>query len=307
MIINNIIFYSHEKNGDCFFNKGYVKGIMDHLPDVTFSYAHDHHTSIVQDLGCRFIRTFQIPAEVDKNQKIVYHEDSGTVFINTWVGAWIGKYLVHGQHANFPLMHRVWTEYYNMLGIPISEDFSQYFPEVDYDQYDLSKPNEYLAKVGDRPLIIFCNGVQQSGQSAMGDMSNIINYFCSSLPDYEFLVTYKLSFNHPNLTYTDDLFGSQEGNLNQISYISKRAKLIIGKNSGPFTFCHPKENLNDENKVFMSFNFRPSDCLTGDGEYYANTYSSNTVDDRVAAEIVNYLITKQDHPKGKKKILQIGQ
>lgn len=306
MDINNIIFFSHEKNGDCFVNKGYVKDIMDRLPDLTYSYAHDHHPSIVQDLGCRFIRTFQIPKEVDKNQKAVHHEDSGTLFINTWIGAWIGKYLVHGQHGNFPLFHRAWSEFLDMLNLSIDGDYSLYLPEIDYSQYDLTVADQYLQRINGRPLVVICNGLQQSGQSAMGVMPNVIDTLGRVYPDHEFLVTYKVNSNLPNVTYTDDLFGSKEGNLNQISYISRQSKLLIGKNSGPFTFCHTKEMLNDPTKIFLSFNYRPTDYLLGEGEYYANSFFSPTIDENVALDVIKYLISKQDFNQNKKSLITIG-
>jgi len=305
MIINNIIFYSHEKNGDCFVNKGYVAEIIKHFPDVNFSYVHDHHSSIIADLGCRFLRTNQIPVEVDKNKKCVYHEDSGTLFMNTWIGAWIGTFLVHGQHANYPLIHRAWSEYLKILDMPIKDDFFEYVPTIDYSQYDLTQAEQYLEKVAGKPLVLVCNGVQQSGQSSMGNMEKAIGIVAQKFPDHEFLVAYKLNLNLPNITYTDDVFKANEGNMNQISYIARQAKLIVGKNSGPFTFCHTKEMLDNPNKIFLSFNHRLTDSLTGDGQYFANTFFSSTVNNDVAAEIIEFLLNKTDFSKDKKPMIHV--
>lgn len=308
MEINNIIFYSHEKNGDCFVNKGYVKSIMNRIPELSYSYAHDHHHNIVADLNCRVVRTFQIPPEIVKTQKAILHEDSGTMFINTWIGCWIGQYLVHGQHANFPLIHTAWSEFLNMLELKIEGDYDFYLPETDYSFYDLTVAENYLQKISTKPLIVFCNGIQQSGQSAMGLMPNTLNKLAQKYQDHEFLVTYKVDVDLPNVTYTDDLFESKEGNLNHISYISTKAKLIVGKNSGPFSFCHTKENLNDPNKTFVSFNFRPTDYLLGAGEYYANSYFSPTVNEDVAVEIIDYLLTNSNSNRSfiKKSLITIG-
>lgn len=305
MNINNIIFYSHEKNGDCFVNKGYVKSIMNRLSDITYSYAHDHHPSIVQDLDCRVVRTFQIPNEVVKTEKAVLHEDSGTLFINTWIGAWIGKYLVHGQHANFPLIHAAWSEFLNMLELPVEGDYYHYLPETDFSFYDLSVADAYLKKVNQTPLILICNGIQQSGQSSMGILQNTISHLAEKYKDHEFLITYKLNVEFPNLTYTEDLFGSKEGNLNQISYIGRQSKLIVGKNSGPFSFCHTKEMLNDPTKVFLSFNHRPTDYLLGAGEYYANSFFSPTIDESAAIDIIEHLMNKNNFSNGKKPLMTI--
>jgi len=300
--INNIIFYNFEKNGDCFVNKGYVKEIMQHLHDVSFSYVHDRHESIIADLDCRFIRSNQIPREIDSSKKCILHEDSGTLFMNTWIGAWIGTFLVHGQHANFPLLHKAWSEYLKILDIPIKEDFFEYAPEIDYSRFDLSQADSYLQKVNGKPLVVICNGIQQSGQSSMGTMEKAIGYIAQKFSDHEFAVTYKLkNLNLPNITYTDDLFNGSEGHMNQISYIARQAKLIVGKNSGPFTFCHTKEMMSDPNKTFLTFNHRLTDALMGDGEYYANSFFSHTVDNNVAAQIIEHLLTNNDFISTEKK------
>lgn len=297
--INNIIFYNYEKIGDCFVNKGYVSEIMKQLTDVTFSYAHDRHSSIIADLDCRFLRSNQIPQEVDTHKKCVIHEDSGTLFINTWIGAWIGTFLVHGQHANFPLLHRAWSEYLKILELPV-KDFFDYAPEINYEKFDLTLAEQYLEKVKGKKLVVICNGVQQSGQSSMGAMQNTIAKIADKFPDHEFAVAFKLGITRPNVTYTDDIFGSPEGNMNQISYIARQAKMIVGKNSGPFTFCHTKEMMSDPDKIFLSFNHRMSDYLMGEGEYYANSFFSSTTNEDNAAEIITHLLEKKDFSKDKK-------
>jgi hypothetical protein len=305
--LNNIIFYNYEKNGDCFVTKGFVKDIMSKFDDVSFSYAHDKHSSIISDIDIKIVRTFQIPfKDVKKELPYIFHEDSGTLFISTWIGSWIGKYLAPHHHANFPLLHIAWKEYYNILGLDDNEDFNYYLPTIDYSKYDTSKCDEYLEKINNRPMVLFCNGIQQSGQSAMSTMKQTIELVAKKFADYEFLVCHKSDLNLPNVTYTDDIFGSNEGNMNEISYLSRSAKMIVGKNSGPFSFCHTKENLDDPSKIFLSFNFRPTDCLTGAGEYNANTFFSNTVNEQLAAEMVTHFLLKTDYSVGKKRLLTVG-
>lgn len=305
--LNNVIFYNYEKNGDCFVTKGFVTDLINQLDDVSFSYAHDKHENIIADVNCRFVRTYQIPyREVKKELPYIFHEDSGTLFISTWIGSWIGKYLAPGHHANYPLLHTAWKEYFDLLGLEFNQDFTYYLPETDYTKFDLTKCEEYLKTHSDKPIVLFCNGIQQSGQSGMSIMQNTIKTVAEKFTDHEFLVAHKLNIELPNITYTDDIFGANEGNLNQISYLSKFAKMIIGKNSGPFSFCHTKENLSDPNKIFLSFNYRPTDCLTGAGEYYANTFFSNTVNEMMAAEMVSHFLLKNDYSQGKKRIMIVG-
>jgi hypothetical protein len=83
------------------------------------------------------------------------------------------------------------------------------------------------------------------------------------------------------------------GSLNKISYISQQAELIVGKNSGPFTYAHTKFNMSDPNKTFMCFSHKLKDCLMGEGEYFADSYFSDTLDNDVAIRIVNELINNE--------------
>jgi hypothetical protein len=63
-----------------------------------------------------------------------------------------------------------------------------------------------------------------------------------------------------NIHFTDDIFSDvQNGDINEIAYLSTKAFLIMGKNSGPFMFTHIQENILDPNKIFMSMSHRSSD------------------------------------------------
>ena len=300
MNFTKIVFFNQWRNGDCFINKEYVRDIISRLPDDEFIYAHNNHPNIVSDLNCKHVTLNEIPAINTFLPLAVSRTEPNTLYINTWVGCWIGKHLVENEHANFHRLHTMWKEIFNSLDIEMKGDYSIYLPKVDWYRFDLKECDSYLRTIIPKNLILICNGVQQSGQSSMGDMSHIIKSLASSFPDYEFLITCDIGLTIRNVRCTDDVFGGPTGNLNQIGYISQFAKLIVGKNSGPFTYAHTKTNMNNPEQTFMCFSHKMRDCLMGEGEYLTNSYFSDTIDDNVAIKIISDLILKPTYSSNRK-------
>ena len=301
MNFTKIVFFNQWRNGDCFINKEYVRDIISRLPDDEFIYAHNNHPNIVSDLNCKHVTLNEIPAINTFLPLAVSRTEPNTLYINTWVGCWIGKHLVENEHANFHRLHTMWKEIFNSLDIEMKGDYSIYLPKVDWYRFDLKECDSYLRTIIPKNLILICNGVQQSGQSSMGDMSHIIKSLASSFPDYEFLITCDIGLTMRNVRCTDDVFGGPTGNLNQIGYISQFAKLIVGKNSGPFTYAHTKTNMNNPEQTFMCFSHKMRDCLMGEGEYLTNSYFSDTIDDNKAFNIISELITSSKYEAIKKR------
>ena len=300
MNFTKIVFFNQWRNGDCFINKEYVRDIISRLPDDEFIYAHNNHPNIVSDLNCKHVTLNEIPAINTFLPLAVSRTEPNTLYINTWVGCWIGKHLVENEHANFHCLHTMWKEIFNSLDIEMKGDYSIYLPKVDWYRFDLKECDSYLRTIIPKNLILICNGVQQSGQSSMGDMSHIIKSLASSFPDYEFLITCDIGLTMRNVRCTDDVFGGPTGNLNQIGYISQFAKLIVGKNSGPFTYAHTKTNMNNPEQTFMCFSHKMRDCLMGEGDYLTNSYFSDTIDDNVAIKIIRDLILTPTYSSDRK-------
>ena len=305
MNFTKIVFFNQWRNGDCFINKEYVRDIISRFPNVEFLYAHNNHPNIVSDLNCKYITLSEIPTIRTSMPLSFSINEPNILYINTWVGCWIGKYLKEKEHANFFCLHVMWKEIYNVLEIEIKSDYLLYLPKIDWYSFDLKDCNLYLRNIVPKNLILVCNGVQQSEQSSMGDMKNIIDFISSSFRDYEFLITHDIETSNKNVSCTDKIFGSSTGNLNQIAYISQFAKLIIGKNSGPFTYAHTKSNMNNSEQTFMCFSHKMRDCLMGEGEYLTNSYFSDTIDDNVAIKIISDLILTPTYSSNRKPTTHI--
>lgn len=296
MEIDNLVLFNHWRNGDTFINRNYVKHIISKL-NVPSYYAHKNHEANIRDLNCRIIGLSDIPKQCNMSVISAYDKANKTFYINTWVGAWIGKILKPGDHANFVTLHKVWNELYSQIfnGEQLPGNYFDFLPTIDYSVYDLSKSIEWLKDKQD--VVLVCNGKQQSEQSSMGYMLKIINVISQKYNNVHFLVCDKVGIERENVTYTDDIFGSSIGNLPHISYMSQYAKLIIGKNSGPFSFSHTKETCSDSNKTFLCFSKEMKHCLCGEGMYYANHLFSNTVDDDYAIKLISNQIDTMNSNK----------
>jgi hypothetical protein len=302
--MNKIVFFNFFHNGDCFVTKEYVRDIISKLPGIEFEYAHNNHENIICDLDCKHVPIVTMPDQFD----LTYYGMSGqaapipyympmlvdtltsTVYINTWVGSFqdLPKW---GRHANFTTLPHMWKEVYDYLKIPMIGDYTCYHPEIRFDRCNTSHAQEYLSSIGDAPLVVFCNNNVMSRQSSMGNMEKIIDNISSQFPDHQFLVTDRVDVHKSNVQYSEDVLKGMVGNLNQISFITHVAKLIIGKNSGPFSYAHTRSNMTNPHKTFMCFSKQITECLTGGGEYLANSYFSDTTDDIVASDIISKLIS----------------
>ena len=288
MNFHKVVFYNQWRNGDCFLPKEYVRDIANQHPVIDFEFAHNNHPSIIADLVLKHTRLDSIP-QFPMPMRMATTQDGKVAFINTWVGCWIfGEDALMGEkdHANFYLLHKMWSRFYDALGVQMKGDYKYYLPTIRWDAFDMSEPKEYLKRIEGKRLVFFSNGKQQSEQSSMGDMRNIIRNLTEEFKDIEFYATDPVDFEAPNLTVCKH----ESGFLNQLSYISTKAELIVGKNSGPFTYAHVKDNINDYKKTFMCFSHKMKDCLLGEGEYHCNSYFNDTTDDEVATKIIRDII-----------------
>jgi hypothetical protein len=287
--IKNVIFYNFWHNGDLFINRNYVKDIMNQLPWAKFFYAHKTHPNNTLDL-CEYIPLEKVHPRANTTLKYFYDETSDSLYINTWVGCYIGEFIPKDAHSNLYLLYKIWSSFYKIFGFKLNNDFYNYLPTVDYSKFDLSSADRYLQSINHSDIVLICNNQQQSKQSSVGYMNRVILELSNIFKDKSFLVTAKLNIENPNVVYTDDLFGSSTGNLNQISYLSTKSKFIIGKNSGPFTYSHVRENILDHNKFLISFSHKKHECLLGDYQFNCNSYWSPKILDNEIIDICSQLL-----------------
>ena len=260
--MTKIVFFNHYHRGDLFTSKEYVRQIMRNYPGFEYEYWHYNHPKIVRDLG---ITTYLIPEQIDRNSQFV-KIDNTTYAVNTW---W-DVFEKHGG-VNMLTLNESWQNIFNLLNLYCNtkllvSEAQDYIPTVDYSCFNVSPVDKFV--MNNRKRALFCNGVPMSSQSFFGDMSDVINEFAFQHPHVDFICTKRIESKEPNVYFTDDITETSEEypvnvpwndrettgcDLNEISYLSTKCDLIVGKNSGPFVFCETKDNFMDENKHIISF------------------------------------------------------
>jgi hypothetical protein len=225
-------------------------------------------------------------------QRVVEGDD--TIFVNTWVGSYEGLYPPHHpsfiSHCNiYSECYKTLNSYYN-LNLTLNPDVWHYVPNIDYSkEFNTGIVDDFLSTVG--KVNLFCNGEVLSTQSSMGNMENIVNQLALKYPNQTFVVTSKINSNAPNIKFTGDMF-NLPCDLCEISYLSSKIDVVVGKNSGPFTYSTTKANLTDSNKKFICFGHKIEDTLVNGMSFPAQFEFSNTVDDQEAIMILEKTINE---------------
>lgn len=242
------------------------------MPNNTFEYWHFNHPKVNLDVQ---IPLTNLPTQLD--HKVQFYEQGEVMAINTWVGARWDIFEKH-QGANLNSIYEGWCAIYDKLQLKIRDDAESYLPRIDFSFYNISKVDEYI-KSSSKKKILICNGKPMSNQSFDSDMSDLVNELAAKNDEIDFICTKKFITKLPNVLFTDDIIQDNEQflngvntywvdlpknvcDLNEISYLSTFCNAIIGKNSGPFTFCGTYDNLKDPNKLFVSFCNAPNESMS---------------------------------------------
>jgi hypothetical protein len=292
--MKQLVFFNQFHNGDCFVGKQYVAEIVRQLPDVEISYAHGNHPDIIKDLGIKHLGLDALPA-MDRMTRVGQSADKQTTYINTWVGSWQGTMFNFGEHINFVRLHNIWREYFKYLNLEFIEDPNYYLPRIDETKFDFTAADNWYKEHGAKSSILICNGSADSGQSRVGDLTTCIIQLANEMPEVNFLVTHRVNVTNSNIYFTDDIFKDLECDLNQIAYLAGGCDVIVGKNSGPFSFCQNQDNLMNDTITFLNLSILATDCPSGGGLYKARCVHTAETNDLRIANIVKVLFENPEY------------
>lgn len=259
-----IVFFNHYHRGDLFTHKEFVRHIKQLLPDNTYEYWHFNHPKVNLDLEIPLTNT---PHQIDHKIIFCHINTNETMGINTWIGAWPDILSKH-KGVNLQSLYESWKIIFEKLNLKLHDNPEDYLPSIDYGFFNIKNVDEYVSK-SNKKRVLICNGKPMSNQSFEGDMQEIICSLASKYENVDFICTKKINHTYQNVYFTDDIIRDNEQfmgvnpfwndrpqntcDLNEISYLSTKCDVIIGKNSGPFVFCETRENLKDPQKVIVSF------------------------------------------------------
>jgi len=297
----NIVFYNQFHNGDCFVSKSYVRDMVQQIQaqrsDIEFQYAHNNHPGIIADVPAEYR-----PAHIyDLDRYLRLGTRADDIFINTWVGAWQGEIFNHGEHINYLRLHAIWRRYFAAVGrlldleLAFSDDAKMYVPYIDAAHYRTDLIRNYQQGYARKRKFLFCNGAANSGQSNMGDFVAVIDALSTEFPDCQFIATQRTGIRRLNVSHTADIF-SLDSDINEIALLSRHCDLIVGKNSGPYSFAHHRANMMDADKTFACFSTRDTDMLNAQQTWPAEFFHSDRTDHASVTDglrdLIQHVLTK---------------
>jgi FkbM family methyltransferase len=278
-----VLFFNNWHNGDVHMSRAYVVHLMQCLGDLEYHYFHKNNPKLLADIPNLRHTSTMIEADI---------------LIDTW----IGQYFFTGamtpwQGCNFPNYHAVMARVYDSLTLSgYLKPAEQYLPVIDYRPFDIGNIDRYFA-ANDQPHVLVCNNATMSGQAPEVDFHTLLEQLAGTHPDVCFLVSNNdgYVFSHPGIRYCSELIDNPATrcDLNEISYISTKCQLIVGRSSGPYSFAITHENM-QSNRFFCICNNRHDAWFL---EHSTNIAWTNQADTAFLATAISNAIPKTHKEK----------
>lgn len=268
--MKRVIFYNNNNCGDVHVGRGFVRQIMKKLAqtnsNLVFSYSHRHSAHLLQDInGLHFSReSLTKIGEYAKDPHAEYTIIDDDIYINTWYNyRYTAKYGISfdNLYASFDsICRRLW----GFSLTDISANASDFFPDIDYSKFYIKSIKYWMSNHPSKKIFI-SNGKTLSGQSHNYLMAPLINEISRKHKDKVFILSNKECDIQleDNIIYASDIIEKNiiedPCDLNENSFISTYCDVIIGRNSGAFTYCITKENFFKSKKNIL--------CIYNVGNY----------------------------------------
>jgi hypothetical protein len=270
------------------------------LPNISYQLKHPQSVKTLGDLSIPLI--WNNISDYRKFDNRGYHIENDTLIINVQYLAFNGIFFNQYKATIMTVWNIFNKTLSDVFGIELPRDYSLFLPKIDYSYYETEYIDDIFNKTKRNKNIIICNNKFESEQAIEFDFDNIIHTLSHSFPNYTFYVTNSSKIINENVVHiydkTKNMLG---GNLNEISYLSTKCNILLGRNSGPHTFCYVKENLLNPKTTFISFSDKS--MLYGDEpEKWVDFGVRSFTDKNKCAKFYN-ISTKKD----RKRIEQLCQ
>lgn len=246
----DVIFYNHFHNGDTHFSRNFIKYIISVLPDNNyyFSYSNYCNSNNLQDIHQLKPLNNIVPQHLEK--QIVTNTSDQKILINTWIGCDGQQHLRVGGGCNLKSNISLYKTIFKELQISFPDNTDCFIPTINYNKFDIKNIDTMLKKIN-KKRILFCNGLAHSGQSINFPMQHLIQLAVNK--NYEVFYTCREPVEINQGTLISTITQKNTGDLNEISYLSTKCDIIVGRSSGPHVFTFVKDNLDRENLINITF------------------------------------------------------
>jgi hypothetical protein len=256
-----VVFFNHYNAGDVHVSREYVKWMLRQNWDETkqgldvtyrFVYQHNNNKRIFKEL----------PSELFLEECITPETVVDRFRINTWYGA--APSFDGLRSCTIKTLHRLFEVHASRMGFTLPELGEWALPDIppllDRDDKWL---NEQKEKYDVIVMVVNCK--PKSSQSAVAtdklelETCRMADHFKPEGKGRKILFILTNPLDKPewddppeNVLFAHDILGTKD-NLYECGQLSQHCDVIIGQSSGPYTFALNKNNLLDEDKVFLCF------------------------------------------------------
>jgi hypothetical protein len=291
----NIIFYNDFHHGDLHYIRPFVRDICKKLKTICGNFYYYHNFSYLDDILSELNDVaIRIPSLNLPVHGGIYSDDKN-IYINTWTGHNNHKYLEKATsiYSNYYMFGEIYDFISKDLNFKIELDsIENYVPVIDFSKLNIDYKKNIEAFYNNHKnkiIILVANGLVHSGQCLNFDFGDIVNKLSIESSEYIFICTCKNFAPKTEYVYfTDDIINKGYSDLNEISYLSKFCRIIIGRQSGPFCLTHIKENLINKEKIFISFchNKYDGEMVPSESKMvWTNNYSLENILNTIKKEI----------------------
>ena len=247
-----IYFYNTFHIGDVHYSREFVKDMMVKLEDLDYCYLHNNNSLLLKDIDNlshdnAFVtfNNWQLKTKYPfsyNGDVLNVNEDT---YINTWIGQGNMKY-IKNKGCNLYTNYDMFGDIYNKLGIEYG-DIEDYNPSINFSNLEISD----IIKDDGKVKILLCNNMPRTLSFNSIDLTDVAKKLSEEFSDVLFILSNDTDLNRDNVVHLSNLT-NVNFDLNELGKISTYCDIIVGKPSGPFCFTHIKDNLEDENKIFIT-------------------------------------------------------
>jgi hypothetical protein len=234
-----INFYNNFNNGDIHFSRGLINLVKKTYPNYQYNFLHKNKKGILKDMS--FINELDLNEKCAQNKGVSFYD--GEIYINTWYGQNDFIFLRQNGGCTLKTVMAISSYIFSQLNKTINFEEETLYPTVDFKNFTVPNTTKNFK-------ILICNSESLSEQSNNVNLDHMIDVLSDLYPEITFYVTKKTEITKQNIIYTSDITNITP-DLLEISYISTKCEIIVGRGSGPYSFSILLENIKDDRKTFV--------------------------------------------------------
>lgn len=270
MSVERIVFYNACNNGDLHVSREIVRYTIRVAREhgiKEFAYCHRNAPEILRDIeGLEHWTPDRLPID-QCNVVRELRDDGKTWALNTWYAA-SPVWGINGGGFGMTLntLIALFKAHFEKMGLPwTNPPVETFIPRMKWEKFYIESAIKFLALdhcTTWKKNVLFCNGSAMSGQAKLNDVATnvLLERLVLGHPDVLFFYTSPQAVTKDvlladNAIATDAVIGTPPWgrcDLNENAFLGSRCDVIIGRASGPYSFCLNTDVLLDPSKTMIA-------------------------------------------------------